>query len=137
MRQQVQLEFDSLDEAASLLMQDALEKHGISCQLVTSEQASAAQIASLEPVQTRLVCISYLDTANYKNARYLVRRMRKRVPDIAVVIAFWGAASDDTRYLDALEASEADVVTTGLQETIECVLQFSRTEKAEGVKATQ
>ena len=118
----------ALDEAASLLLLDVLSKYGISARTVSSEQVAAAQISTLDPQDARLICVSYLETGNYKNARYLVRRLRKRLPDVPVVVAFWGAGGDDSRYLDSLEASEADVVTTGLQETVECVLQFSRTE---------
>ena len=117
----------ALDESAAILLTDVLGKYGISARTVTSEQVAAANIATLDTQDTKLVCVSYLETSNYKNVRYLVRRLRKRMPDVPVVVAFWGAGTDDSRYLDSLEASEAEVVTTALQETVECVLQFSRT----------
>ncbi len=116
-----------LDEAASLLLMDALRKYGIKAQTINSEQVSATHISDLDAGDAKVVCVSYLDVGSYKNTRYLVRRLRKRLPDLPIVVAFWGVSNDDTRYLDSLEASEADVVTTGLQETVECVLQFSRT----------
>ena len=74
----------------------------------------------------RLACVSYLEPGTYKNARYQVRRLRKRMPDVPVIALFWGIGSDHSRYLDSVEATESDVVTTGLKETIHHVLAFAR-----------
>jgi hypothetical protein len=39
---------------------------------------------------------------------------------------FWGLAGDSTRYLDGIEATECDIVTTGLKETVQHILAFAR-----------
>jgi hypothetical protein len=39
---------------------------------------------------------------------------------------FWGLAGDNTRYLDGIEATECDIVTTGLKETVQHILTFAR-----------
>ena len=39
---------------------------------------------------------------------------------------FWGLAGDNSRYLDSVEATECDVVTTGLKETMQHILAFAR-----------
>ena len=115
-----------LDEAAALLLVDMLAKYGVSARVVSSDQTSAAQINELDVEGVRLACISYLEPGTYKNARYQVRRLRKRMPEVPVIAILWGIGSDHSRYLDSVEATESDVVTTGLKETIHHVLAFAR-----------
>jgi hypothetical protein len=115
-----------LDEAAVLLLVDMLAKYGVGARVVSSDQTSAAQIDALDVEGVCVACVSYLEPGTYKNARYQVRRLRKRMPEIPVMAIFWGIDSDNSRYLDGVEATECDVVTTGLKETIHHVLAFAR-----------
>jgi hypothetical protein len=55
-----------------------------------------------------------------------VRRLRKRMPEVPVIGIFWGIGTDNSRYLDSVEATECEVVTTGLKDTIHHVLSFAR-----------
>src|SRR6185437_8723353 len=118
-----------LDEAAALLLVDMLEKYGVGAQVVSSDQASVAQIDTLDVTGVQMVCVSYLEPGTYKNARYQVRRLRKHAPGVPVLAVFWGLGDDHSRYLDSIEATECDVVTTGLKETIHHVLVFARRAK--------
>ena len=106
-----------LDEAAALLLVDMLAKYGIAARIVSSDEASATHIRELACEGVQLTCVSYLEPGTFKNARYQVRRLRKRMPDVPVMALFWGLAGDNTRYLDGIEATECDIVTTGLKET--------------------
>jgi hypothetical protein len=115
-----------LDEAAALLLIDMLDKYGIGARVISSDQTSAAQIESLDSDGVRVACVSYLEPGTYKNARYQVRRLRKRMPGVPVMAIFWGLGDDHSRYLDSVEATECDVVTTGLKETIHHILTFAR-----------
>ena len=91
----------------------------------------------------QVVCLSYLEPGTYKNARYQVRRLRKQIAGASVMAVFWGLGDDHSRYLDSVEATECDVVTTGLKETIHHILAFARrsarskSEKAETEKAAE
>jgi predicted PurR-regulated permease PerM len=115
-----------LDEAAALLLVDMLAKYGVGARVISSDETSAAQINDLNVDGVQLACVSYLEPGTYKNARYQVRRLRKRMPEVPVIALFWGIGSDHSRYLDSVEATESDVVTTGLKETIHHVLAFAR-----------
>jgi len=115
-----------LDEAAGLLLVDILEKYGLGARLVSSEETSAAHIRELSGEGVRLVCVSYLEPGTFKNARYQVRRLRKHMPDVPVLALFWGLGADHSRYLDSVEATESDIVTTGLKETVTHILAFAR-----------
>jgi hypothetical protein len=115
-----------LDEAAALLLVDMLGKHGIGAHVVSSDETSANNIRELSCTGVRLTCVSYLEPGTFKNARYQVRRLRKRMPEVPVMAIFWGLSGDNSRYLDGIEATECDIVTTGLKETVQHVLSFAR-----------
>ena len=115
-----------LDEAAALLLVDMLGKYGIAARVVSSDETSATNIRDLVCVGVQLTCVSYLEPGTFKNARYQVRRLRKRMPDVPVMALFWGLAGDNSRYLDGVEATECDIVTTGLKETVQHILTFAR-----------
>ena len=55
-----------------------------------------------------------------------VRRLRKTIPGVPVIALFWGLSDDNSRYLDSIEATECDIVTTGLKETLRHILAFAR-----------
>jgi predicted PurR-regulated permease PerM len=115
-----------LDEAAALLLIDMLSKHGIGARVVSSDETSATHIRELSCHGVQLTCVSYLEPGTFKNARYQVRRLRARMPDVPVVAIFWGLAADNSRYLDGIEATECDIVTTGMKETVQHILTFAR-----------
>jgi predicted PurR-regulated permease PerM len=115
-----------LDEAAALLLVDMLSKYGIVARVVSSDETSATNIRELSCEGIQLTCVSYLEPGTFKNARYQVRRLRKRMPDVPVMALFWGLGGDNTRYLDGIEATECDIVTTGLKETVQHIIAFAR-----------
>ncbi len=127
-----------LDEAAALLLLDTLDKYGLGGRVVPPEDIAVAQIDLLDVTGIKLACVSYLEPGTYKNARHQVRRLRKRLPGVPVLAIFWGLGDDHSRYLDSVEATEADVVTTGLKETIHHILIFARrAAKPVGEKAAE
>ena len=115
-----------LDEAAALLLVDMLGKYGVGARVVSSDETSATHIRELSCAGVRLTCVSYLEPETFKNARYQVRRLRKHMPGVPVIAIFWGLAGDNSRYLDGIESTESDIVTTGLKETVQHILAFAR-----------
>jgi predicted PurR-regulated permease PerM len=115
-----------LDEAAALLLVDMLSKYGVNARVVSSDETSATNIRDLSCEGIQLTCVSYLEPGTFKNARYQVRRLRARMPGVPVMAIFWGLSGDNSRYLDGIEATECDIVTTGLKETVQHVLTFAR-----------
>jgi predicted PurR-regulated permease PerM len=102
----------ALDEAAALLLVHLLERRGVGARVISSTEASPAHIQSLDPTDVRFICLSYLDAGSGTNAHYLMRRLRRRIPDAHVITAFWGFAGDDSRYLNAVAATGCEVVTS-------------------------
>ena len=113
------------DEWAGLLLVDLLRRQGLGGRVVSNADAMPSNIHHLEDSGFKIVCVSYLEPANYTNARYLVRRLRKRFASMQPMLGFWGFTHDDSRYLDAIEATECDVVVTSLREAVERIVAIA------------
>jgi hypothetical protein len=110
-----------LDEAAALLLVHLLQARGIGARVISAHDASPARIQGLDPAGVRFICLSYLDAGSGTNAHYLMRRVRRRIPNARAMTAFWGYGGDDVRFLDAIAAMGCDVVT-GLKEAVERIV---------------
>jgi predicted PurR-regulated permease PerM len=113
------------DEWAGLLLVDLLRRQGLGGRVISNADAMPTNIHHLEDSGFKIVCVSYLEPANYTNARYLVRRLRKRFSSMQPMLGFWGFTHDDSRYLDAIEATECDVVVTSLREAVEQIVSIA------------
>jgi predicted PurR-regulated permease PerM len=119
----------ALDEAAAALLAHVVEKRGIGARVVSASDVSPTQLARLDVSDVQVVCVSYLDPGNYKNARYLVKRLKKRMPQAHPIAGFWGYAESDSHYLDSVEAMEMDDVASSLNQAVERIFTLVRRTK--------
>jgi predicted PurR-regulated permease PerM len=103
---------NALDEAAALLLVDLLGKRGLGARVASANEVSSANIQQLDASDVRFICLSYVDPGNGTNAHYLMRRLRRRIPDAQAIAGFWGLSGDNSRILDAVATTGCDVVTT-------------------------
>jgi predicted PurR-regulated permease PerM len=101
-----------LDEAASLLLIDLLERYGIGARLISAAEASPANVQRVATEGVQFVCLSYLEAGGGTNAHYVMRRLRRRIPAAHAIAGFWGLAADNSRFLDTVATAGCDVVTT-------------------------
>ena len=81
-----------LDEAAGAMLAQLLAKHGLNARVVSEEAVSRGGISSLDVTGVAMVCVSYLEASgNPSTLRYLMRRLRARVPSATVVVGLWQA----------------------------------------------
>ena len=116
----------SLDEAAAAMLAQLLEKHGIGARVVPSEAVSVANVLRLDVTGVQMVCLSYLAPGSFTNARYLVRRLRRRLPQAKIVAGFWTLTADEAEARDALAATRADCVVTSLRQAVEQVVNAAK-----------
>ncbi len=116
----------ALDQAAADLLVHLLKRRGLGAGTVSSEDASPNTVQALDPAGVRVVLVSYLDRGNFSNARYLVRRLQKRIPHAVPVAGFWGAFESDSHYLDTVEATGCDLVVTTLREAVDCIVAMAK-----------
>jgi hypothetical protein len=115
----------SLDEAAAVLAQ-LLEKHGIGARVVPSEAVSVANLPRLDVTGVQMACLSCLEPSSFTNARYLVRRLRRRLPQAKIVDGFWTLTAQEAEERDALAATRADLVVTSLRQAVEQVVNAAK-----------
>ncbi|HZL59098.1 MAG TPA: AI-2E family transporter [Stellaceae bacterium] len=112
----------SLDEAAAALLTQLLERKKIRTVVVRSDEASPGRIFQLDAAGARIICLSYLEAGALTNARYLVRRLRRKAPHAAIILGLWNLADADSRLREAAAETGADQVVTSLQQAVDRIL---------------
>jgi len=126
-----------LDEAAASMLAGALQRQGLKARSLPSDAISAAHIVSLEASKTKLVCLSYFGAnANAAHVRYLVRRLRRILPQGATVLVGFWADEGGGAALKSLEATaEADAYATTLKEAARFCIDAARSHEPEKSEA--
>jgi predicted PurR-regulated permease PerM len=112
----------SLDEAVSAILAQLLEKHGVGARVVSSQEASPARIYRLDATGIKMVCLSYLASGGFTNARYLVRRLRRALPGTRILLGLWAQGPVEIDRDRILKETEADIVATSLAQAMESAL---------------
>jgi hypothetical protein len=126
-----------LDEAAAIMLAGALQRQGLKARSLPSDAISASHIVSLEASKTKLVCLSYFGAnANAAHVRYLVRRLRRILPQGATVLVGFWADEGGGAALKSLEATaEADAYATTLKEAARFCIDAARSHEPEKSEA--
>lgn len=96
-----------LDEAASEMLAQLLNKHGLGSRLVPHEAVSRSAIYNLDMTGVQMICISYLEISGTPaHLRYLLRRLRRQAPKAPILVGLWPAE-------DAVLKSESMRATLG------------------------
>jgi predicted PurR-regulated permease PerM len=126
-----------LDEAASTMLAQLLEKHGLGARVVSYDAVSRERIGSLDVEGAAMACLSYLDIAgNPPHLRYLLRRLRRTLPQgTPILVGLW-PAEDAVLKDDQMRAQiGADTYVASLHEAVEaCVKAACEAAKAAGVR---
>lgn len=99
----------SLAMLASLLKLDGCRLDAVSTRALPAEIERR-----VEEEKAALVFIAILPPGGLVQARYLCKRLRKRFPDLPLVVGYWGTARNFDRLLVKFRASGASYVTTSL-----------------------
>jgi predicted PurR-regulated permease PerM len=104
--------------AASLLMQ-VLGKHDLDCRVLPHEAASRTAIDSLDTSAVTIVCLFYLSIDGIpSHLRYLVKRVRQRLPHASIVVGLWPQGQPDTWSEDLQSAIGADCYATSMRDML-------------------
>ena len=110
----------------SLLLADLLARHKIGTRIVSHADALRREHRASGQGGPRLVCVCYLEPANFTNARYLVRRLNRHFPESKLLLNFWGFGTDETRYQDAIEATGCELIASSVREALERILYMAK-----------
>jgi hypothetical protein len=127
----------TLDAAAAALLSQLLEKHGIGARTLATQAVSASNLPLLDTTGIRMICLSYLDAGSFTHARFLARRLRRRLPSVPIVVGLLTlAAQDEGGPAKALTATGADYVAASFREMVERVIGVAQ-EAAPGKAAAE
>jgi predicted PurR-regulated permease PerM len=122
-----------LDEVIATMVAQLLRKHGIGARVLSHDSVSRNRILSLPVRDVEMVCLTYLDIVGVPaNLRFLLRRVRNRLPTQTTLVGFW-TANDATLRDERLHGQlGVDHVVTGFGEAVEICLAKARskTDKA-------
>ncbi len=114
-----------LDEAAASMLVQLLGKHGLGGRLVGHEDVSREGIERLDVTGVAMACVSYLDiSGSPAHLRYLVRRLRQRLPAGApILIGLWPSQDAVLRDGALQRETGADHFTSSLGEAVTACVQ--------------
>jgi predicted PurR-regulated permease PerM len=108
-----------LDEAVAMIVAQLVERQGIGAQSERADALSMSRIFSMDTKDVALVCLCYLENATPAQIRYAIRRVRRRAPDVFIVVALLGGAAR----IDSQDTSKnTDFVEPSLQATVDKIL---------------
>lgn len=119
-----------LDEAASEMLAQLLNKHGLGSRLVPYEAVSRSSIYNLDMTGVQMICISYLEISGTPaHLRYLLRRLRKRAPKAPILVGLW-PAEDAVLKSEAMRATlGADYYVSSMRDAVVQCLKVATGEK--------
>lgn len=117
----------SLDEAAAAMLAQLLERRGLGARVVPFEAVSVANVSQLDVTDVQMACLSYLEPGSFANPRYLVQRLRRRLPRAKIVDGFWTLTAQEAEERKALTATRADLLATSLRQAVDQIVDAART----------
>jgi predicted PurR-regulated permease PerM len=116
----------ALDEAAARMLAQLLEKRGLAARIVPAQAVSAANIMRFKADGAQMVCLSYLEAGGFTSARYLARRLRRKLPHAKILLGLWTLDDAGAARRNAIEETEVDVVATSLSAAVARIVDEAR-----------
>ncbi len=108
-----------LDEAAALILAQLVGRSGIEARAEAAGALSMSKLFGWEADGAALVCICYIESATAAQIRYAARRIRRKSPDAAVLVALLGESSSS---LDEAALSDVALVRDSFRAATEQIL---------------
>jgi hypothetical protein len=120
-----------VDLSHGLLDADKLAQIRIGVRCEPGEALATANIFRLETTGVLMVCLSYLDASRAAEVRYLVRRVRRKLPNARILVGFWRLRNDlvdanDTIGKDLQSSAGADLYATSLRQAVDLCIEAAR-----------
>ena len=116
-----------LDDAATAMLAQLLGKHNLRARVIPHGAVSRSGIDALDVSGVAMVCVCYVEiTGTPSHLRYLLRRIRQRVPGAPILVGLWPeeeAVLHDDRLRVAIGA---DYYATTLRGAVNACLEASR-----------
>jgi predicted PurR-regulated permease PerM len=115
-----------LDPLATTILVQLLGKHRFDCRALPHEAASRAGIETLDVGDVSIVCIFYLQIDGIpSHLRYMVKRLRQRLPQASIVVGLWPDGDTDHWSADLQAALGADHYANSVRAMVSACLRLS------------
>jgi hypothetical protein len=122
-----------IDALAGEMLAHALAIEGIAADFQPAASVSAEYLAKLDLKGADIVCLSYFTPNPAIPARHTCRRLRRRWPNLRIVLALWNAPPELLTN-EGLEAFKADAVVASIQEGVRRIHRIVDPEEAKAVQ---
>lgn len=122
----------NLDAAAAGMLVQLLEKRGFGVVAPPFEALRPENVGSLDLDGVRIICLSYLNGESLAHARYLVRRLRRRRPDVPIMTCFWTFDDEEIRRRDPKGTTRADRVAVSLRDAMAQIVEEMQVSSVDG-----
>lgn len=122
-----------VDTVAGEMLSHALALDGILAHYRPATTVSAASVAKLDLAGADVVCLSYFTDSPAIPARHFCRRLRRRWPDLSIVLALWNGPKELLAD-EAHEALGADAVVTSVDEAVARIHRLIAPHEAEAAQ---
>ena len=127
----------ALDETAALALARLLEKFGIGATVIDPQTLKHGNLSVDDLDGVRLICVSALDVRERSaHARFLVRRLKRSLPDALVLGGFWKLNAESSADAAIIKSIPVDATATSLREALRFCLDQARADSDE-TAATQ
>lgn len=116
-----------LDETAAAMLAQLLQKCGFGARAIAAAKARHGAILGEDLDGVQIVCISSLDAQERSaHARFLVRRLKRFVPDASLLGCFWTLDPDSERNKSLAESIAVDAQAVSLREAVRHCLEVAQ-----------
>jgi hypothetical protein len=106
------------EELTLHMLADAAQPLGAKVEVVSTRTLPVEIETKIALEAPALVFLAVLPPGGVVQASYLCRRLRKKFPDLKIVVGYWGRVRDFDRLLVRLRSAGASYVTTSIAQTI-------------------
>jgi predicted PurR-regulated permease PerM len=110
---------DEADEIIATMLLYTLRAQGLRAELFSAQLLVSEVIERVAELEPRALCVSALPPGAVLHASALCKRVRARLPGVAIVVALWHADGDIARATQRLQAAGASKVVTTIEAAVD------------------
>lgn len=117
------------EELSLSMLAQLLEPQGCRVEVISTKVLPAEVEARVEREKPALLFIAVLPPGGLVQARYLCKRLRKRLSDLPLVVGYWGGERHFDKILVTLRSAGASYVTTSLRQSRSQIIALVRADQ--------
>ncbi|HYE19823.1 MAG TPA: AI-2E family transporter [Tepidisphaeraceae bacterium] len=116
---------DEADEIAGTMLAQLLDRRGYRAEYVSVEKLASEYVQMVVDKGAQVVFVSALPPAAVTHARYIVKRLRSKLPELKIIVGLWTLCGEDTvrKAKARIGAAGTDLVVCSFEDAIEQLRQ--------------